>query len=84
MNKPIELGALYEDVITGFKGVAVAETRYLTGGCNQVSLTPKIDEKGALKESHWFDDNRLKKLNSEKIVLDNAKTPGFDSPAPKI
>lgn len=78
----IHLGATYKDKITGFKGVATGHCEYLSG-CNQTLLAPPCDEKGALIDSQWFDDQRLQICSDPVVVLENEATPGFDKPAPK-
>lgn len=77
----IELGATYKDKITGFKGVATGECRYISG-CNQVLLAPIVKKDGSYKCS-WFDVQRVEKVKGKKITLDNSKTPGHDIEAPK-
>lgn len=77
-----ELGATYKDKVTGFQGVALGHVRYLTG-CNQVLLQPGIDKDGKIRDSLWFDEQRMERVAKVKpVVLDNSKTPGFDKPAP--
>lgn len=56
--------------------------RYLSG-CNQCLVVPKVDKEGKKREGEWFDEQRLEVSGAPAIVLDNAKTPGFDAPAPK-
>jgi hypothetical protein len=79
--KEFQLGFVYKDKVTGFKGVALGHVRYLTG-CNQVLLAPGLDKEGKVMESLWFDEQRLTQMASKQIVLDNSQTPGFDKPAP--
>ena len=79
----IELGKKYKDQITGFEGVAAGVCYYLSG-CNQVLLVPPISADGNFRESQWFDVQRMKELEGEKIVLINDETPGFDKTAPKM
>lgn len=78
----IELGHKYKDVITGFEGTATGHVNYLTG-CNQTLLAPTTAPDGALRESQWFDDQRLTQISVDAITLDNGPTPGFDKSAPK-
>lgn len=78
----IELGKTYIDKITGFKGVAVGVVYYISG-CNQVLISPKVDKDGKIKDSNWFDVQRMKEEKVKRISLDNEKTPGFDMEAPK-
>ena len=79
----IKLGHTYADRVTGFIGVATGYVQYLTG-CNQALLAPKCGEDGALRESQWFDQQRLTEVaNCEVVTLDNGLTPGPDRAAPK-
>ena len=54
----IVLGKEYTDSITGFKGVAMARTEFLTG-CVQVLLQPKALKSGAIQAAEWFDEQRI-------------------------
>lgn len=76
----IELGRIYEDKITGFKGTATGHCEYMTG-CSQTLLAAKAAD-GMAGESAWFDDQRLEVCGNVKITLDNGNTPGCDLPAP--
>lgn len=76
------LGKTFEDKITGFKGVAVGYVIYLSG-CNQVLLSPRVDEKGKLDDSRWIDEQRLAVDPSRAAVsLDNGDHPGSDISPP--
>lgn len=46
----VELGLSYQDKITGFKGVATGECRYISG-CNQILLAGKISKDGSVNKS---------------------------------
>ena len=78
----IELGKTYKDKITGFQGVATGEAKYISG-CDQVLLIPPAKE-GAYVDGQWFDVQRCEEVDRDPVVLDNAKSPGCDKPAPKI
>lgn len=78
----IALGTKVRDKITGFTGIVTGYVTYITG-CNQALVAPQAGKDGSLKESAWFDEQRLEIDRKFKpIVLDNGKTPGFDRPAP--
>ena len=81
-TKPIELGKTYRDKITRFTGVATGHVRYISG-CHQVLLAPPVDGEGKLRDSQWFDEQRLEEQDAVAIVLDNVATPGPDKTAPK-
>lgn len=76
------LGKKATDTITGFTGTITGFAAYLTG-CNQYLLNSKGDKAGK-SESAWFDEQRLKiDTKTKAVVLENGKTPGADTPAPK-
>lgn len=54
----IKLGVKATDVITGFTGIITGRAEYLTG-CIQYVLCPPVDKDGKLRESEWFDENRI-------------------------
>lgn len=78
----MQLGAMYQDVITGFKGIATGHVKYITG-CNQVLLQPPAKHSGEFVAAQWFDEQRVERIDDGVVVLDNSNTPGFDVPAPK-
>lgn len=71
-----ELGVTLRDCITGFEGINNGYVKYLTG-CNQYLLVAKATD-GKLGESQWFDEQRCERVGTNKIILDNGKTPGGD------
>jgi hypothetical protein len=79
----INLGMTYKDKITGFTGVATGFVQYISG-CNQALLAPRCGEDGSLRDSQWFDQQRLEVQPEHPIVaLDNGATPGCDRAAPR-
>jgi hypothetical protein len=79
----INLGMTYKDRITGFTGVATGFVRYITG-CNQVLLAPRCSDDGALRDSQWFDQQRVdEQPQFPPVALDNGSTPGCDRAAPR-
>ncbi len=77
-----ELGMTMRDKITGFSGVVVGYVEYISG-CNQALLAPKAKDDGSLGDSQWFDMQRMERVGTTKIKLDNGETPGCDRAAPK-
>jgi hypothetical protein len=54
------IGSILKDEVTGFEGVVMGRTEYITG-CLQYALCPrKMTKDGKLPEWHWFDEDRLK------------------------
>ncbi|THK33993.1 hypothetical protein EHS39_32980 [Ensifer sp. MPMI2T] len=77
------LGFTYKDKISGFQGVATGHCEYLTG-CSQTLLQPQSLDGGKIVDSHWFDDQRLEKMEIfPRVTLDNGDHPGCDKQAPK-
>jgi len=74
VDNHIVLGRSYEDVITGFCGVATGFAVYITG-CACVMLTPQAEtneETGTMKRQsgEWFDIDRLRPMvGANDIVL---------------
>jgi hypothetical protein len=61
----------------------IGRVQYLTG-CNQVLVQPRVDEKGAYRDSMWIDEQRVVEDETiDPVRLNNGPTPGFDKPAPK-
>jgi hypothetical protein len=61
------LGMRVEDYTTGFKGV-VTSVGFDLYGCIQAIVHPGIDAEGKLRDSQWFDVNRLR-VTSEAPVM---------------
>lgn len=80
----VEFGKTYRDKITGFEGIATGYCQYISG-CSQVLIAPRVAPDGAMRESHWFDVQRVEVVwdDASAVNLDNSDTPGFDKAAPK-
>lgn len=65
------LGLKVTDKVTGFKGVVVSLSFDLYG-CIQAVVKPAMDDKGEMKDGHWFDVTRLSvDDNTPVMVLPN-------------
>lgn len=53
-----KLGDRVRDQITGFTGIVVAETKWLTG-CARLSVQPETLHEGKVREAETFDITRL-------------------------
>lgn len=62
-SKTISLGDLVRDIITGYDGVVVAKTSWLTG-CDRFGVQSRDLKDGKLIEPEWFDDTRLLVIES--------------------
>lgn len=78
----LKLGQEAKDIITGYRGIVMARTVYLTG-CTQILLTPtKLSKTGERQTGEWFDEPRVQAAGSKVIALDNyvdgRRAPGAD------
>lgn len=55
---PEVIGKEVKDIITGFSGIALGYTRWLTG-CNTVGIVPRELKDEKPQEPQWFDDSRV-------------------------
>lgn len=74
-------GCVARDSISGFSGRITGHARYISG-CSQVLLIPPVDKDGKVVEGAWYDEQRVEVQVEDRVVLDNARTPGCDMPAP--
>lgn len=75
------LGLTAEDVVTGFTGVITGYAQYLTG-CDQYLLSAKCADSSKEACRVWWDCNRLKIRDDEKIQLIPTEKTGADIQAP--
>ena len=61
------LGFKVRDRITGFAGVA-SSVSFDLYGCIQVVINPGVNKEMKMRESHWFDINRLKITSKERVM----------------
>jgi len=63
----ITLGDEVQDSVTGFKGIAIARTTWLSG-CDRYIVQPKgVDKAGKIYESNTFDEDSLIILKKKKV-----------------
>lgn len=55
------LGLKARDIVTGFEGVIVGRTEWMTG-CATVGLAPGLDKDGKVPDATWFDETRVELL----------------------
>lgn len=63
-NKPIKLGCLARDTISGFTGIVIAITDWLNG-CRRITIQPKELKDGKPIESHTFDVEQVELVKPE-------------------
>lgn len=77
----INLGDRVVDNLTGFTGLVVARTEYLTG-CSQILVLPNIDKNSEYPNGVWIDVERLDIV--DKCVVKIVFSPsGMDCTPPK-
>lgn len=60
MNR-FELGEELQDIVTGYKGIAMCRTEFLTG-CVHYALAMQGIKDGQIKDWEHFDQSRLRKI----------------------
>lgn len=64
----VELGCKVEDIVTGFKGVAIGITEYLTG-CDVVGVKPYKLKDGLPQDACWIDRNQLRVIAEPTVEI---------------
>jgi hypothetical protein len=73
-----KLGSKYRDIITGFEGIAVAQTAWYNG-CDRVSLQPPVDKDGKMQDAVGFDSTTLELVEDKpSLKRDNNGGPRND------
>ena len=62
----IKLGDNCRDNVTGFVGVAIVRSDYISG-CSRIGLQPPIDRDGKIPEAQHFDEPMLTVIEPQKI-----------------
>jgi len=62
-------GETLRDIVTGFTGVVVSRTDYISG-CNNYRLQPRVGEDGKLAEAVYVDEPALERMDVLRIELD--------------
>lgn len=70
----ITLGKTYRDIVTGFVGVAMVKSQYLTG-CDTVGLCPKVGPDGKVLDWAYFDQSRVEETGDPQIFLSTGLVP---------
>lgn len=63
----IELGIRVKDVVTGFEGVVIGRTEWLTG-CRTYGLQGEMRD-GEVPEARWIDEVRLDLISDSTLRL---------------
>ena len=62
-------GETVRDLVTGFKGIVVARTDYISG-CNRYQLQPKVGADGKFPDSVTIDEPALERAQELRVVLE--------------
>ena len=71
MTDRIDLGDEARDTITGYRGVVIARTQWLTG-CDRLTLQPPVDKEGKVPENASFDEPYLELVKAGKVPKESA------------
>jgi len=76
----LELGKKGKDKVTGFEGILIARSQWVTG-CDQYLLSPKA-KKDEVKDANWFDEGRIEIIGTgiapKKITSKKTGGPRFN------
>ena len=74
-EKQIQMGDEVKDTLSGYQGIAAGFMRYLTG-CDQILINPVgVDKEGKLRESHYFDVERVVVIEEQKVKEEDYRVP---------
>lgn len=76
----IRLGDKGRDTTTGFEGICIAITDYISG-CRRVQLQPPVGADGKIPEAGHFDEPMVE-ISSAAAVMPKISTDGGPRPAP--
>lgn len=76
----INLGDTARDRVSGFKGVCVAITQWISG-CARVTLQPPTGKDGKIPDAQTFDEPMLELVKAQAVAMGPTKT-GGPRPAP--
>ena len=71
----VELGDIVKHTITGFKGTAISEHKYISG-CRRIGVQPAAGKDGKLPEAHTFDEPELEIVKKKNPEPKPRKKPG--------
>jgi len=80
-KKKITLGNEVRDIVTGFKGIAVARVEYING-CVQYCVKPQTGEDNKMPEGEYLDVQQLEVV-SDGVTLELIPTGGPQRDCPK-
>lgn len=71
-----DLGEHVRDKITQAEGVIITRLEHITG-CRQYTVQPQgADKDGKVKDSYYFDEDRLERLTKKPVEIQNTVSGG--------
>lgn len=62
-----KLGEVLRDKITGYIGVVMGRTEYMTGCTHYGLLSPELTKDGKIAEYEWIDESRLELTKKQAV-----------------
>ena len=82
--KSILFGSIASDLVTGFKGVVVARTEWMTGCTRYGIQSRKLKEDGSVLDIQWFDEAQIViEVSCGTTTADSELPPAGPTPAPQ-
>lgn len=63
----VQLGDKCRDTVTGFEGVAIVRSEYISG-CARVALQPAVDKDGKIQDTQHFDEPMLAVVQAQHVA----------------
>jgi len=81
-KRKFKTGSMLRHIITGFTGVAIAATEWMTG-CYTYGLKSQTLHDGKPINAQWFDENELELAKPKKVMKVSTKDPGGPHATPQ-
>lgn len=80
-----ENGSRVKDTVTGFTGIILGRTDYLTGCVHYGLAKESVNDKGGIDDWSWFDESRIEliKKNATSVEPKEEKPGGPSQNAPQ-
>jgi hypothetical protein len=75
MRKPVNLGDLVRDPVTGVEGIATVRHSYLQG-CDRIAIQPPMKKDGTIPEPYGVDEPQLEIVKRARVPQGSRTTGG--------
>ena len=65
----VQLGDRVEEIVSGYSGIAVARTTFLSGGADILVKAERVLEDGSIHEGEWIAESMLDVTMEEAVTV---------------